>query len=116
MKWLNAVIKRAFDVHMRKVLRDMEQPEATQERVFQQLLKLATKTEFGKKYDFTSIHSVSEFQQRVPVHSYEDVKPYIERMMKGEPNLLCPGKVTYFSRSSGTTNNKSKYSNKWRKR
>jgi hypothetical protein len=109
MKWLNGVIKRAFDLHMRKVLRDMQQPEVTQERVFQQLLKLATKTEFGKKYDFASIHSVSEFQQRVPVHSYEDIKPYIERMMKGEANILCPGKVTYFSRSSGTTNNKSKY-------
>jgi len=109
MKWLNAVIKRAFDVHMRKVLRDMQQPEATQERVFQQLLKLGNKTEFGKKYDLASIHSVSEFQQRVPVHSYEDIKPDILRMMKGERNILCPGKVTYFSRSSGTTNNKSKY-------
>jgi hypothetical protein len=109
MKWLNAVIKTGFNLNLRKVQHAVEQPEATQQQVFEQLIRQASKTEFGKQYDFASITSMDRFRERVPVHTYEDIKPYIQQMMQGTPNILSPGKVDYFSRSSGTTNNKSKY-------
>ena len=109
MKWLNAIIKKAFRRHMHKVLRDMHKPEDAQEQTFTELIKTSSNTEFGKLYDFNSIKSISTFQERVPIHSYEDLKPYIQRMMLGNENILYPGKITHFSRSSGTTSNKSKY-------
>ena len=109
MKWLNKIIKLAFSRHMQQVLQDMQQPDAVQQKIFDQLIRSSSGTEFGKKYDFASIRSVSEFQRRVPLHSYEDLKKDIQRMMRGESNILCPGKVRHFSRSSGTTNEKSKY-------
>ncbi|BDS15459.1 GH3 auxin-responsive promoter family protein [Aureispira anguillae] len=109
MKWLNAVIKTGFNLNMHRVQRAIEKPIDTQERVFKQLIQQASTTAFGKKYGFGSINSIQQLQERVPIHSYEMLAPYIQRMMKGEKNVLYPGKVTYFSRSSGTTNNKSKY-------
>ncbi|MDR0619871.1 MAG: GH3 auxin-responsive promoter family protein [Bacteroidales bacterium] len=76
---------------------------------WQYLIKKATKTEFGKKYHFDQIISVKEFQDKVPIHTYEDLAPYIERMMTGEKNILWPTPVKWFSKSSGTTNAKSKF-------
>ncbi|MDR2684246.1 MAG: GH3 auxin-responsive promoter family protein [Prevotellaceae bacterium] len=76
---------------------------------WQYLIKKATKTEFGKKYHFDQILSIKEFQEKVPIHTYEDLAPYIERMMTGEENVLWPAPVKWFSKSSGTTNAKSKF-------
>ncbi|MDR0763196.1 MAG: GH3 auxin-responsive promoter family protein [Bacteroidales bacterium] len=73
------------------------------------LIRKATKTEFGKKYHFDQILSIKEFQERVPIHTYEDTAPYIERMMNGEQNVLWATSVKWFSKSSGTTNAKSKF-------
>lgn len=109
MRWLNAIIKTGFDLNMRRVQRGIEHPELAQEEVFKYLIKTAAATEFGKKYDFASIHNIETFQQRIPLQDYEDLKPLIERMMRGESDVLWAGKTTYFSRSSGTTANKSKF-------
>jgi hypothetical protein len=76
---------------------------------WQSLIKKATKTEFGEKYHFDQILSVKEFQERVPIHTYEDLAPYIERMMNGEKNILWNTPIKWFSKSSGTTNAKSKF-------
>ncbi len=73
------------------------------------LIKKGTNTSFGKKYHFDQILSVKEFKDRVPIHAYEDLAPYIERMMAGEDNVLWPGCISWFSKSSGTTNAKSKF-------
>ena len=89
--------------------RYMEQPELVQREVFRDLLRAARFTEFGKRYDFKSISSPEDFAQRVPVHDYEDLKPFIERMMHGEKDVLWDGRVSYFSKSSGTTSAKSKF-------
>lgn len=109
MKWLNRIIKTGFDLNMRRVQRAIEQPEIAQAEVFQQLIKTAALTEFGKKYDFNSIKNIETFRERVPTQDYEDLKPSIERMMRGESDVLWAGKPSHFSRSSGTTANKSKY-------
>lgn len=109
MKWLNAVIKTGFNLNLRHVQKSIEHPETTQQKVFEQLIRQSSKTEFGRQHNFASIASIQQLQERVPIQSYEEIKPYIQQMMAGTPNILVPGKVSYFSRSSGTTSHKSKY-------
>ncbi|MDX5319443.1 MAG: GH3 auxin-responsive promoter family protein, partial [Bacteroidota bacterium] len=73
------------------------------------LLDQAKNTEFGKAYDFKSISSYEAFRERVPIGDYESVKPFIERTMKGEQNLIWPSDIRWFAKSSGTTSDKSKF-------
>lgn len=73
------------------------------------LLRKASNTEVGKKYGFDSIMSVREFQERVPVQDYEGVRPMVERLRQGEKNLMWPGEIKWFAKSSGTTSTKSKF-------
>ena len=84
-------------------------PVAAQREVLQDLVTAAQYTVFGKKYGFSKLFSVREFKKRVPIHEYDDLKPYIERMMNGEPNVLWNSPVTWFAKSSGTTSDKSKF-------
>jgi hypothetical protein len=86
-----------------------ENPHEVQKEMFFSLLKKAENTEFGKKYDFKSILSPETFAERVPVQDYEGLKPYVERLREGEKNLLWPGDVKWFAKSSGTTSSKSKF-------
>ncbi len=73
------------------------------------LLKKAQSTEYGQLYDFKSIRSVSQFKSHVPVVDYEGIRPYVERLREGEKNLLWPGEIKWFAKSSGTTSTKSKF-------
>jgi len=68
----------------------------------------AKDTEWGKRYDLKNISS-SQFKSRIPLQTYESLYPWIHRMMQGELNILWPGEMSWFAKSSGTTNNKSKY-------
>lgn len=87
----------------------MKYPHEVQKEVFTKLLATAKNTEFGKKHDFKSINDHQTYQQQVPVQSYEELFPYIERRMKGEQNLLWPQDIKWFAKSSGTTNARSKF-------
>jgi hypothetical protein len=84
-------------------------PEKTQNKVLNGLLAKASDTEMGKKYDFSSISSINDFQHRIPVQTYEELIPYVDRLQSGECNLLWPGKTRWFAKSSGTTSAKSKF-------
>lgn len=86
-----------------------EFPIETQNEVFFGLIDRAKYTEFGLKHSFKDIRSVADFQERVPVSTYEEFYPYIERVLKGEKNVLWPSEILWFSKSSGTTNSKSKF-------
>ncbi len=77
-------------------------PEA-QQKVFKNLIKKASSTVFGKDHHFSQIKTYEDFKKRVPVRDYEDLKPYIERVVEGEPDILWPGKPAYFAKTSGTT-------------
>ncbi|PWN65393.1 GH3 auxin-responsive promoter family protein [Chryseobacterium viscerum] len=79
-----------------------------QEELLLSLVNKAQKTLFGREHDFENIHSVKEFQDRVPVADYEDLKPYIERVKKGQSNILWTETPEYFAKTSGTTSG-SKY-------
>jgi len=84
-------------------------PVATQREVLQELITAAQYTEFGKKYGFNKLFSVKEFKQKVPLQEYNDVEPYIDRMMQGEENVLWNTPVFWFAKSSGTSSAKSKF-------
>ncbi|MDB5273178.1 MAG: hypothetical protein JWO58_1545 [Chitinophagaceae bacterium] len=79
------------------------QPAITQEQVFQHLIQRAKDTQFGKEHDFAGIKDHRSFVQRVPVRDYEELNPYVQKVVKGESNVLWPGKPVYFAKTSGTT-------------
>jgi hypothetical protein len=87
----------------------MDYPVASQRNVLQHLITQAQYTEIGRKYSFSRLFTISEFKKRVPIHEYEDLKPYIERMIKGEQNILWNTPINWFAKSSGTTSEKSKF-------
>lgn len=84
-------------------------PVAVQREVLQDLVTAAQYTEFGRKYNFSKLFSLKEFKKNIPIHEYDDLKPYILRMMDGEENILWNTPVSWFAKSSGTTSDKSKF-------
>ena len=109
MTVLNTTLKWLLQRRIPRIEAMMQNPGATQHTVFNQLIRAGRRTEWGRKYGYKSIQTIHEFQQQVPVSSYEDLFPYIERVMKGENNVLWPSPVRWFSKSSGTTNARSKF-------
>jgi len=87
----------------------LKYPNEVQNELLFSLLKYAKDTEIGKQYDFDSIKSYKEFNERVPIVSYEAVQPIIERSRNGEQNIFWPTPIKWFAKSSGTTNAKSKF-------
>lgn len=80
-----------------------EQAVADQEQILQNLIKTASKTDFGKDHLFSEIKNYADFKQRVPVRDYEMLKPYIEKVKEGKHNILWKGVPLYFAKTSGTT-------------
>lgn len=87
----------------KSVLKWANNPIKTQKKVFQDLISQATATVFGKDHDFVSINSYEDFVKRVPVRDYEALRPYVDRAVKGEEDMLWKGKPLYFAKTSGTT-------------
>ncbi len=87
----------------------LKYPNEVQEELLFHLLNKAKYTEIGKSYDFDSIGSYREFSERVPISSYEEYQPSIERSRRGEHNIFWPEPIKWFAKSSGTTNAKSKF-------
>jgi uncharacterized membrane protein len=87
----------------------LKYPEEVQEEVLYQLLEIARDTEIGRKYEFETIINYETFKERVPIVSYEEIEPLIERTRKGEQNIFWPTSIKWFAKSSGTTNAKSKF-------
>ena len=109
MSILNSVANWYFKRRWDQLLEDFERADTIQEFTLQTLLHKASGTLYGKEYQFNSIKDYAEFAQNVPLQSYENISPYIERMMLGEDNICWPTPITWFAKSSGTTNNKSKF-------
>ncbi|MEM0517434.1 GH3 auxin-responsive promoter family protein [Aequorivita flava] len=78
-------------------------PIETQQKVFEKLIADAKNTAFGSDHDFVNITSYKTFAKHVPIRDYEALKPYVERVVSGEENVLWPGKPLYFAKTSGTT-------------
>jgi hypothetical protein len=84
-------------------------PISAQRNVLQHLVTQAQYTEFGRKYKFSRLFTVKDFKERIPIHEYDDLKQYINRMMAGEQNILWNTPINWFAKSSGTTSDKSKF-------
>jgi len=84
-------------------------PIEVQNGILSELLTKAKNTYFGQKYNFHKISSVKDFQEIVPLHDYNKLKPYIEKVLRGEKDILWPGEIRWFAKSSGTTSDKSKF-------
>ena len=84
-------------------------PIDAQLKEFHSLIGTARYTEWGKRYDYDSFNNVADFQKAVPISDYDALKPYIQRIMEGEQNVLWPSEISWFAKSSGTTSDKSKF-------
>ena len=106
-------MNKAFQVYLKlqmpRIKRMLNNPIQAQHNVLQNLLQTARNTKWGEKYDYASIKTPEQFANRVPIGDYDSHKPYINRMMHGESDVLWPGTIRWYSKSSGTTNDKSKY-------
>jgi len=87
----------------KKIDKWASKPEATQEKVFQELIEKAKDTKFGRDHDFKNIKSYTDFVKKVPVRDYEELRFYVDKMVAGEPDILWPGKPLYYAKTSGTT-------------
>lgn len=87
----------------------LKYPSEVQQEWFTKLIQQAKDTEWGKKHGYSSITNYQEYTQRVPLQQYEDIKPYVDRLVNGEQNLLWPTEIKWFAKSSGTTGDKSKF-------
>jgi hypothetical protein len=109
MKILSPAISSLARMRMWRIEAWMNNPVEAQRDVLQSLVTAAQYTEFGKKYEFSKLFTIRAFKQTVPIHEYDDLKPYILRNMAGEQNILWNTPVYWFAKSSGTTSDKSKF-------
>ncbi len=100
----NSLMKR----RLHQIEKSICNPHEVQLEVLLNLVKRAAGTEYGKQHHFKEISSYRQFKEQVPVVSYEDLLPYINRLLEGEQNILWPGIIKWFAKSSGTTGSKSK--------
>jgi hypothetical protein len=109
MKILSPAISRLARLRYWQIEQWLLNPVDAQREVLQDLVTHAQHTEIGRKFGFHELFSIRSFKQSVPIHEYDDLKPYIERLMQGEQNLLWNTPVYWFAKSSGTTSDKSKF-------
>jgi hypothetical protein len=102
VSWLNTKRLSQIDFFM-------NHPIDIQRETLTQLINQASNTEWGKKYDYRSIDSLSDFKNRLPIVTYEDIEHEINRLRAGEQNIFWPSEIKWFAKSSGTTNSKSKF-------
>lgn len=109
MKLLSPTISRLARMRYWRIEQWMQNPIAAQREVLQDLVTHGQYTEIGRKYGLNNLFKVRDFKKAIPIHTYEDLKPYIKRLMQGEQNLLWNTPVNWFAKSSGTTSEKSKF-------
>ena len=106
---ITKIISKTFEPRLKQIDLYATQASEIQQRVLRHLIQQAAHTEWGKKYDYSTIRSYEDFRNRLPIQTYDDIKPYVERLRAGEQNLLWPSEIRWFAKSSGTTNDKSKF-------
>ena len=109
MKLFSPAISRLARLRYWRIEQWMNDPIAAQREVLQDLVTHGQYTEFGRKYGFNDLFNIRTFKQKVPIHEYDDLKPYINRIMQGEEHVLWNTPVHWFAKSSGTTSDKSKF-------
>ena len=104
MPSIKAALSKPFAKFIAKRIKKWaSQPLESQEKVFQNLIKKARKTAFGRDHNFDSIRTYDDFRKNVPIRDYEALRPYVDRVVNGEEDVLWTGKPIYFAKTSGTT-------------
>lgn len=109
MTLLNTFLSWLMRKRMHQIELFVKYPFDVQQDWFKKLIESGSKTEWGKKYGYSSIKTYEDYRREVPVNFYDDLKPYIERLMKGEQNVLWNTPIKWMAKSSGTTADKSKF-------
>jgi hypothetical protein len=109
MSIISPAIKRYMKLRLSALDNFALNPIDTQKQVFNDLIGSAQFTEYGKQFDFEQINSIKEFKERVPINDYDTLKPYIQKIMEGQQNVLWSSPINWFAKSSGTTSDKSKF-------
>jgi hypothetical protein len=109
MQILNSFLTWVMKKRIHQIELFMKYPNEVQDELLKKLVAYAKETEFGQKYSFEDLTNYEDFRRRVPLHTYEQMFPYIERTMAGEQNVMWPSEIKWFAKSSGTTNARSKF-------
>lgn len=109
MAFINTILGLFTQKRLAQIDHFKANPLKVQRECLQELLSRAAATEYGQKYDFSSILTTEQYKERLPIVHYEDISGYVRRMMEGENNILWPEEVEWFAKSSGTTDAKSKF-------
>ena len=106
---LTGIIRNVFVPRQKKLLLHNSAPLQLQQTALNHLIECGKNTEYGQKHSFNAIKNYNDFSQMVPLNTYEELKGDIDRMRHGEQSVLWPGQVKWYAKSSGTTNDKSKF-------
>ena len=109
MKLLSSAISKLARMRLWRIQNWTNHPVSAQREVLQHLVTAGQYTVYGKKYHFTRLFTVKDFKKNVPIQEYDDLRPYIMRMMEGEENVLWNTPINWFAKSSGTSSDKSKF-------
>jgi len=109
MAIINSLLGWYFKRRLQSFNYAIQNSDSIQKDLIINLLKEARDTDFGRQFDFKSITTYEQFAKEIPIHSYEDLAPKIEQMLQGSQNILWPSEITWFAKSSGTTDSKSKF-------
>lgn len=108
-QFVNSILSWFLKKRIHQIELFLKYPIDVQHEVLFKLLQTAKRTEFGRQYGFRDMESYEDFARNVPIQQYESFEPLIERSRKGEQNIFWPTPITWFAKSSGTTNAKSKF-------
>lgn len=103
MQWKSALLKPFIRWIVRRESVWKKDPLGTQDRVFRKLMKGLARTQFGREHSITESTSRAEYSSLVPIRSYEELRPWVDRIISGEKDVLWKGKPVYFAKTSGTT-------------
>lgn len=109
MPILNTILSWLMKKRYHQIELFMKYPMEVQQEWFRRLIHAGENTEFGQKYSFSNIDTLDKYREIVPVSEYEDLEPYISRVMRGEQKVLWPTDIKWFAKSSGTTSSRSKF-------
>lgn len=109
MTFINNVIAWYFKKRIPRIEHFKTKPLEVQKEVFKSLIGAAKDTAWGKKHGYSGINNYEDYRSRVPLQEYHHIKPYVDRLIKGDQNLLWPTEIQWFAKSSGTTGDRSKF-------
>lgn len=106
---ITSIVRKVFESRQLELEKHQNEGKVLQEEVLSRLIAEAKDTEFGRNHAFATMKGYDDFAKHIPVNTYEELKDSIDRMRHGEADVLWPGRVKWYAKSSGTTNDKSKF-------